>query len=79
MAASAFRKARKSAAFGKWHVSCWTSGNTPFSTKGSTMRRIEIIAGSLLWLAAAALMPLAALEPVQAAHAATAAGAAAVR
>ncbi|MEA3003845.1 MAG: hypothetical protein QOH81_2633 [Sphingomonadales bacterium] len=43
------------------------------------MRRIEIIAGSLLWLAAAALMPLAALEPVQAAHAATAAGAAAVR
>jgi hypothetical protein len=33
------------------------------------MRRIEFIAGSLLWLAAATLMPMAALEPVQAAHA----------
>jgi hypothetical protein len=29
------------------------------------MSRIEFILGSLLWLAAACLMPMAALEPVQ--------------
>ena len=33
------------------------------------MRRIEFIAGSLLWLATAMLMPMAALEPIQAAPA----------
>jgi hypothetical protein len=37
------------------------------------MRRIEFITGCLLWLAAAILMPMAALEPVQAAHGAPAA------
>ena len=34
------------------------------------MRRLEFIFGSLIWFAAAALMPMAALEPIQAAHAA---------
>jgi glycerol uptake facilitator-like aquaporin len=36
------------------------------------MRRVEFIAGCLIWLAAAILMPMAALEPVQAAHTAPA-------
>ncbi|HEX4736599.1 MAG TPA: hypothetical protein VH331_03450 [Allosphingosinicella sp.] len=40
------------------------------------MRRIESIFGALIWFAAAALMPMAALEPVQAAHAAPPAAAA---
>ncbi|HEX5183848.1 MAG TPA: hypothetical protein VFW19_11945 [Allosphingosinicella sp.] len=34
------------------------------------MRRIEFIAAGLIWLAAAALMPMVALTPIQAAHAA---------
>jgi hypothetical protein len=41
------------------------------------MSRIEFIAGGLLWLAAAMLMPMAALEPIQATHAASAPAAAA--
>lgn len=40
------------------------------------MRRLEVIAVSLLWIALATLMPMAALEPVQAAHGASIAGAA---
>ena len=41
--------------------------------RGSKMRRFELIAVSLLWLALATLMPMAALEPVQAAGTSTAA------
>jgi hypothetical protein len=37
------------------------------------MRRFEFIAGSLIWLAAATLLPMAALQPVQTAHVAPAA------
>jgi hypothetical protein len=44
---------------------------TSLKGKGQTMSRIEFIAGSLLWVAAALLMPMAALEPVQATHAAS--------
>jgi hypothetical protein len=40
------------------------------------MSRIEFIAGSLLWLAVAVLMPMAALEPVQVTNAASAPAAA---
>lgn len=36
------------------------------------MRRTETIAACLIWLAAALLMPMAALQPVQAAPAAAA-------
>ena len=43
------------------------------------MRRMEFIVGSLLWLAAAVLMPMAALEPVQGAQAASGADVAAQR
>jgi hypothetical protein len=42
------------------------------SGKGQIMSKIEFIAGGLLWIAAAMLMPMAALEPVQATHAASA-------
>ena len=38
--------------------------------KGKTMRRFELITVSLIWFAAAVLMPMAALQPVEAAHAA---------
>jgi len=37
------------------------------------MRKIEFVVGSLLWFAAAALTPMAALEPVQSTPAAPAA------
>ena len=37
------------------------------------MRRIELIVGAVLWLAATTLMPMAALEPVQASAPAAAA------
>jgi hypothetical protein len=37
------------------------------------MRRIEFVAGCLIWFTAAVLMPMAALTPVEAAHAAPAA------
>jgi hypothetical protein len=43
------------------------------------MRRIELIVTSLLWVAVATLMPMAALEPVQGAHAAATPAAAALR
>ena len=33
------------------------------------MRRMEVIATALLWVAVATLMPMAALEPVQAPYA----------
>ena len=40
------------------------------SMKGKTMRRFELIIVSFIWFAAAIVMPMAALAPVQAAHAA---------
>jgi hypothetical protein len=43
------------------------------------MRKFEMIAVSLLWLALATLMPMAALEPVQGAQGASAPAAAAPR
>lgn len=43
------------------------------------MRRMEVIATSLLWIAVAMLMPMAVLEPVQGAHAAATPAAAAHR
>jgi hypothetical protein len=43
------------------------------------MRRFELIAVSLLWLALATLMPMAALEPVQAADGGSTPAAAAPR
>ena len=43
------------------------------SMKGKTMRKFELIIASLIWFAAAVVMPMAALAPVQAAHAAPAA------
>jgi hypothetical protein len=38
------------------------------------MRRLEFIAGTLIWVAAAALMPMAALAPVPTAPASASAG-----
>ena len=43
------------------------------------MRRMEVIAVSLLWIALATLLPMAALEPVQAGHGASTPAAAAPR